>query len=156
MTNLLFAKNESNSVIYKEGEVVFTQGESSKFLYIIKKGEIHLLKIQGKRLFIIRTCKEKEILNEVSILTNKPIDFAAVAKTDVELVLIEQNDILSIIKSGATWIPKILESLCERLKTSQAIIDDHNLLSGEKNPDMILNKEDEMQYLKTLNEHKKS
>ena len=152
MKNLLFTEN--TSVRYKKGTAIFTQGESSKFLYIIKEGEVHLLKINGQRIFIIKTCKEKEILNEVSVLTSTTITFAAVAKTDVELVLIEQKDILSIINSGATWIPEILKTLCERLKSTQDIIDDHNLLSGEKNADMILSRDEEKKYSLALSEYK--
>ncbi len=152
MTNTSFTKNAS--VTYQKGAALFTQGESLKYLYLVKKGEVHLLKIHGQRLFIIKTCKEKEILNEVSILTNATVNFAAIAKTDVELVLIEQQDILSVINSGPAWIPEILKTLCERLKSTQDIIDDHNLLSGEKNSDMILSKDDERKYSVALSEYK--
>lgn len=153
MINLPLGKTADGPLMFNAGTVIFSQGEHSKYLYILKSGEIRLLKVHSQHLSVVKLCHKKEILNEVSVLTNKPTEFAAIAKTDVELVLVEQKDILSVIKHGPSWIPEILETLCERLKSTQDIIEEHNLLAGEKNSDMILTKDQEMEYLKALAEY---
>jgi len=154
MVNIPLGKSAESPIAFKAGAVIFAQGESSRYLYIVKKGEIRLLKVNGKQLSVLGLCREKEILNEVSVLTSKPVEFSAIAKTDVELVFIEQKDILSIIKSGPSWIPEILETLCDRLKSTMDIIEEHKLLAGENNPDIFISKEDEQKCLTILTEYR--
>lgn len=153
MVNLPLGKTTEAPLTFKAGTVIFAQGEPSKYLYILKKGEIKLLKKSGAHLSVVKLCKEKEILNEVSVLTNKPVEFAAIAKTDVELVLVDQKDILSVVKNGPGWVSEIFETLCERLKSTQDIIEEHRLMA-EKNPDMVLSREEEKKYLDAFSEYK--
>lgn len=154
MINLPSGRSTDTPIEFRAGTVIFIEGEVSKYLYILKKGQMRLLKTNGQHLTVIKICNEKEILNEVSVLTSKPTEFTAIAKTNVELVLVEQKDILSVIKSGPTWIPEIFNTLCERLITTLEIIEEHNLMAGERNLDMVLSKEEEAIYLNALSEYK--
>lgn len=108
-----------------------------------------MVKFKGHGLHVTQVCGEKEILNEVAILTKKPNDLTAFAKTDVELVLVDQNDIFSAFKDSPEWVPNIFETLCERLKQTQSMIDEHNL-DQDKDPRLQLSKEDEGNYLIAL------
>ncbi len=154
MKNLPLGKSTDTPVAFKAGTVIFHEGEDPKFLFLVKKGQLHLLKHNGAHLHVTKLCKEKDILNEVSVLTNKPNECSAIAKTDVELVLVEQKDILSVIKASDSWVPEMFETLCERLKSTQDIIDEHNLMAGEKSADTVLSKDDEKKYLNALAEYK--
>lgn len=140
-------------IMHKAGTVIFGQGQNPKYLYIVKKGQVHLLRINGQKLTVIDLCREKDILNKVNVITGKPTEYAAIAKTDVELVIVDNKDIQTIIQSGPEWVPQIFETLCERLKSTQDFIEEHQLLSGEKNPDIILSKEDERRYFQALLEN---
>ncbi len=147
MSNL--SKGTDAPVLYKAGTVIFAQGKPSKYLYLVKRGEVRLVKFKGNNLTGIQLCGEREILNEVAILTSKPNELTAIAKTDVELVLVDQKDVLSVIKNSPTWIPEIFETLCERLKHTQDMIEEHNL-AVEKDPRLLLNKDEEKKYLQAL------
>ena len=153
MNNLPLGKSLDSPIGFKAGTVIFSKGESSKYLYLLKTGVVSLLSENGTKLVVIKNCKEKDILNEVSVLTNKPVGFSAIAKTDIELVLIDQKDILAVLKNGPTWIPEMFETLCERLKSTEEMILEHNLLAGEKDPSLVLTKEDEKKYIKLLSEY---
>jgi CRP-like cAMP-binding protein len=137
-------------LMYKAGSVIFGQGQNSKYLYLLKKGQVRLLKVNGQKLSIIQVCNEQDILNEVSVLTNQPTEYAAIAKSDVELVIVDHKDVQAIMKSGPEWIPEIFETLCERLKHTQDFIEEHQLLSGEKDPNFVLSKEDERKYFQAI------
>lgn len=151
----LSSLNTEAPVFFPAGTVLFAQGDPSRYLYIVKRGKVMLLKNNGSHLNIIKVCNDKDILNEVSVLTKQPVEFAAIAKTEVELVLVEQKDILSVIKNSPEWVPEIFETLCERLKATEAIIHEHNLLAAsEKSADLIMTKEDEKKYISALAEHK--
>ena len=143
MITLPLGKNTDSPIEFKAGTVIFTEGEASKYLFIVKKGQVCLLKTKGHNLRVLKVCEEKEILNEVSVLANEPIEFSAIARTDVFLVLIEQKDILAVIKSSPFWMTKIFETLCERLRTTFEIIEEHNLMIGEESIKNILSKEEE-------------
>lgn len=149
MSNLSALKGTDAPILFKAGTVIFAQGKISKYLYLVKKGEVRLIKSKGHGLNVIQVCSEKDILNEVAVLTNKPNDLTAIAKTDVELVLVDQKEILSVIKNSPKWIPDIFETLCERLKLTQDMINEHNL-DQEKDPRLLLSKEDEEKYLTAL------
>ena len=150
MNNLSTTNGLDAPVLFKAGTVIFVQGKMSKYLYLVKKGEVRLLKSNGYGLNVVQICGEKEILNEVSILTNKVNDVTAIAKTDVELVLVDQKEILSVIDNSPKWIPDIFQTLCERLKLTQDMINEHNL-DQEKDPRLLISKEDEAKYLTALN-----
>ena len=136
-------------IFFKAGSVIFAQGKISKYLYLVKKGEVRLVKFKGQSLVGVQLCGPKELLNEVSILTNKANELTAIAKTDIELVLIEQKDVLTVIKNSPSWIPEIFETLCKRLQQTHEMISEHNL-GGEKDPRLLINKEDEKKYLTAL------
>lgn len=136
-------------ILFKAGTVIFAQGKSSKYLYLVKRGEVRLVKFKGQNLSAIQLCTERDILNEVAILTNKPNELTAIAKTDVELVLVDQKDIQSVIKKSPSWIPEIFETLCERLKHTQEMIEEHNLAT-EKDPRLVISKDDEKKYIQAL------
>lgn len=147
MSNL--SKSTDAPVLYKAGTVIFAQGKPSKYLYLVKRGEVRLVKFKGNSLTGIQLCGEREILNEVAILTNKPNELTAIAKTDVELVLVDQKDVLSVIKNSPSWIPEIFETLCERLKHTQDMIEEHNL-AADKDPRLLINKDEEKKYIQAL------
>ena len=134
---------------YKAGSIIFAQGKPSKYLYIVLKGEVILLKMKGQTCTAIELCTEKDILNEVSVLTSSANELTAIAKSDVELVLIHQVDVVSVIKNSPTWIPDIFKTLCERLKHTQQMIDEHNL-AREKDERLVISKEDEKRYVQAL------
>lgn len=149
MSNL--SKGTDTPVMFKAGTVIFAQGKSSKYLYLVKKGEVRLMKFKGNSLTGIQLCGEREILNEVAVLTNKPNGLTAIAKTDVELVLVDQKDVLNVIQNSPSWVPEIFETLCERLKHTQDMIEEHNL-SAEKDPRLMINKDEEKKYIQALAE----
>jgi len=154
MLNLPLGKSTDLPIHFKAGTVLFSEGEISKYLFIKKTGEVHSLKTNGQHLSVIKTCVEKEILNEVSIITNKPSAFSAIAKTDVELILVEQKDILAVIKNGPGWIHEILDTLCKRLTSTLDIIEEHHLTAGEKDINLVLTKDEEVRIQNALLEYK--
>ena len=151
MSNISANNNSDAPITFKAGAVIFVQGKTSDYLYMVKKGQVRLYKSKGPTLSAVELCTEKQVLNEVAILMNKPNELTAVAKTDVELVLIDQKDILSVIKNSPQWIPDIFETLCERLKLTQEMIEEHNL-AIEKDPRLVISKEDEIKLIKAISE----
>jgi CRP-like cAMP-binding protein len=147
------SKSDSNlPIFFKAGSVIYSEGSQSKYLYLVKRGEVRLMKLKGQHLHVVEFCEPGDILNEVTVLTSRPQAASAIAKTDVEIVLVEQKDILTAIKNSPSWIPDIFKTLCERLESTQVIIEEHNLISSEKDQSFILSKDDEKKYIAALAE----
>jgi CRP/FNR family cyclic AMP-dependent transcriptional regulator len=150
MSNL--SKGADAPIIFKAGTVIFAQGKISKYLYLIKHGEVRLVNFKGNSITAIQICGEREILNEVAVLTGKPNELTAIAKTDVELVLVDQKDVMEVINNSPSWIPEIFETLCERLKHTQEMIEEHNL-AAERDPRLMLTKDEEKKCIQALAEY---
>ncbi len=142
------------SVIYYSNSIIYRDGTPSKYLYIVKRGEVRLMKLQRGHLFVFQICKAGDFLNDISVLSKKAVDHIAVAKTDVEIVKIEAKDVRDVLDKSPKWIPDIFNTLCERLIDSQEIIHEHNLEAGPIDQNYILSKNEELHLLKLIEEKK--
>jgi CRP-like cAMP-binding protein len=137
------SNSSPQATLVTTGSVVYTEGKPTKFLYIIKKGEVRLMKLVNNHLHVLHICSAGEIIGDISVLTNKNVDHTAVALHDVELMLIDANDIRSVINKCPKWVNEIFKTLCERLVDSQEIIDSHNLLMCSLEKNYIITKEED-------------
>lgn len=142
------------STFYPAGAVIYNQGDQSQSLYIVKRGEVRLMRFINNHLHVFQICKPGEVLNDISVLTRKPLDHVAITKIETEIVAIPAKDIKNVIDKCPKWIPDIFATLCERLLDSQEIIHEHNLSSGALDKNFILSKEEERKYLDSLEDFK--
>lgn len=149
MKNSSINNNDSGVAVFKKGELIFAENSTNKHLFIVKKGEVHLVKSKGQFLKVLQICQSKDILNEVAIIMKKENEFSAFAKTDVELVLVDQKDIQSIMRNSPRWVSEIFSTLCERLTHTQHMIAEHNL-DNDIDPRLSITKEVEMNYIQQL------
>ncbi len=63
MSDTLQDKNLNLINFFKKGTVLFAEGRTSKSLFLIKSGEVRLLKNKGAKLISLGKASEKEILN---------------------------------------------------------------------------------------------
>lgn len=143
-------KNLDSVTFFKKGTVIFAEGFLNKNLYLIKRGEVRLLKNKINKLVSVGILREKEILNEVAILTSSKNSFSAIADTDVELVLIPEKDLRTVIESGPKWVDELLQTLCERLVSVQDVIEEHQVKDTITDKDLLLSKEQELDYLELI------
>jgi CRP-like cAMP-binding protein len=136
------------------GTVIFKQGKASKHLYLLKKGEVRLVKDNGQRLLAVRLCRGEEILNEVEVLTNKSPEYSAIALSEVQLVKVDAGDIRQVLKLGPSWIKELLDTLCERLNHTEELILEHGLQSAELDKDFMISKQEQDKYREALEKFK--
>ncbi len=132
------------------GTVIFKQGKASKHLFLLKKGEVRLIKDNGQRLLVMRVCRSEEILNEVEVLTNKSAEYSAIALTEVELVKVDAGDVRQVLKLGPSWIKDLLDTLCERLNHTEELIIEHGLQSTDTDKEFIISKQEQEKYREAL------
>lgn len=144
--------NEINDLpkLVNAGEIIYLDNKLTSKLYLIKKGEVRLIKIINNHLHVIQVCTVGDIINDVSVLLNKPTDHVAVAYNWVEIVEVDAKDIRSVISKCPKWVPEIFRTLCDRLMDSQEIIHEHNMRSGAFDSKYILSKSEEKDLLEKI------
>ncbi len=154
MSNTLASKNLDSVTYFKKGTVIFAEGMPSKNLYIIKSGEVRLLKNKNNKLYTLAICRDKEILNEIAILTNTNNSYSAITEKDTEVVMVSEKDINASITSGPLWIEELLGTLCERLVSVKEVVEEHQLQDTMSEKELIMSREQENEYLNLIQVYK--
>ncbi len=155
MVSLDNKKSDDTSLIIPAGKIIFNEGQKSKYLYLLKRGDVRLIKNHGgKYLTILKNMSSPGILNEISVLTQRPTEFLALAHSEVELILIDQSNITTVLAKSPDWIGAMMSTLCERLKATEDMIAEHNLNNSFMDQSLTLKKEEEARYFKAIEEFK--
>lgn len=154
MSNTHTSKNLDSVTYFKKGTVIFAEGMPSKNLYIIKSGEVRLLKNKNNKLYTLAICRDKEILNEIAILTNTNNSYSAITEKDTEIVMVSEKDINASITSGPLWIEELLGTLCERLVSVKEVVEEHQLQDTMSDKELIMSREQENEYLNLIQVYK--
>lgn len=154
MGNTSVSKDLDIVTYFKKGTVIFAEGMSSKNLYIIKSGEVRLLKNKNNKLHTLSICREKEILNEVAILTKTHNSYSAITEQDTEVVMVSEKDIHGLISSGPQWIEELLGTLCERLQSVKEVVEEHQLQDTLNEKELVMSREQENHYLNLIQAYK--
>jgi cGMP-dependent protein kinase len=78
---------------FKQGEGIFNQGENGEGFYIIKEGEVDIIKDEK----VIRTVFANNYFGERSIILNETRTATAKSRTDSVLWMLSREDFLSIV-----------------------------------------------------------
>lgn len=113
---------------FNEGDIIFSEGDSSEFLYIIKKGRVRIVKDAGERIIPITIINEKEFLGEMAIFSDGPRSASAIALESTELVKIKKEDILKQMALCAEWVTNIMSTIAQRLISVDEIIREHKIV----------------------------
>lgn len=102
---------------YKEGEVIFRQGDPGKDMYLIKEGEVLLtFDYGGGKPVTLAVLKKGDSLGEMSLLENMPRSATATAVKDTKLVSFTKEQLLDYVSNekGFTW--NLLTKLSGRIR----------------------------------------
>lgn len=103
---------------YKAGDIIFSEGEQSSHLYIVKEGALRAQR-EG---VILGEIQAGEVLGELAFLLEKERGASVVAESDAILYRLKLEDFQTYIEKQPFWIDLIIKSLAQRLdKTNEKI-----------------------------------
>ncbi|MDR0410267.1 MAG: Crp/Fnr family transcriptional regulator [Spirochaetaceae bacterium] len=122
-TNTPFQRN------YKDGGLIFAEGEMGRELYIIKKGSVKICRILDGNETILAILKEGDIFGEMAVIDDKPRSATAVALGDACMMAILKENFAAISETQPQIITNITRTLSERIwfsykQLSNALIKD--------------------------------
>lgn len=94
------------------GADIFLEGEHGDRMYVVKEGEVEL-SVHGKA---ITTVAKGGIVGEMVLIDKKPRSATARAKTDCELVPIDEERFLALVHQNPGFALEVMRVLVDRLR----------------------------------------
>ncbi|MBN1495476.1 MAG: cyclic nucleotide-binding domain-containing protein [Spirochaetes bacterium] len=113
------------SVMQKEwrfsaGYTLFNQGEEGTVFYLIRKGEVDIIKtLDTGETVLLTTLGEGDIFGELAIVGGQPRLAAAVCRTDCLLAVAEADNLDALIESNPVFTQRLIKNFANRLNSSE-------------------------------------
>src|SRR5688572_5490303 len=101
---------------FRPGQYLFREGDSSKSLFLLKRGSVAIRKRKGTAFVELARVYSNEVIGELSFFDKRPRSAAAIALTEVEALEIPFDSLEGIYKDVPDYIKTIISSVAERLR----------------------------------------
>jgi len=106
----------------KAGEVLFAEGSPGDSAYVIKEGEIEILKASGGRDVLLAVRKPGDVIGEMSILESAP-RFATVRARSASLLLaIGHSQLQRLLDTSPSAVRSLLHTITSRLRSTELML----------------------------------
>jgi CRP-like cAMP-binding protein len=112
-------RNAENTVAYTAGDMIFSAGDPDDKMYAVKSGKVDIM-FNGS---VFETVGEGGILGEKSILDDTPHTTTAIARTDCEIVPVDEHHFLFLVHETPTFALQVMRIMANRTrKMMQAML----------------------------------
>jgi CRP/FNR family transcriptional regulator, cyclic AMP receptor protein len=103
---------------FKQGEVIFREGDPAKELYVIKSGRVDVT--SGNRL--LATLGDNGIFGEMALIDKEPRSATVTAASDVEIVPVDERQFLFLVSQTPFFALKVMRVLAGRLRVANKAV----------------------------------
>lgn len=114
---------------YTDGQIIFEEGSSGDWIYVIESGVVEISKIMGGEKVVLVVLEPGEVIGELGFITKTPRTATATAVGDttvgiIDPIFFEQEfnklsaGFQAVLTSLATRLKKTTETVCLIKKTS--------------------------------------
>lgn len=107
---------------YRQGQIIFREGEPSRSLFIIRKGCISIRKMKGNAFVEIARLYPNEIVGELSFFDRLPRSATAVAANEVEALEIPFEGMEKIYNAIPPYMRTIMAAMADRLRKANDVV----------------------------------
>lgn len=105
-----------NVKLYKPGQNLFSEGDHSNSIFIIKKGAVSIRKIKNNAFVEVAKLQTNEVIGELSFFDRLPRSATAVALIETEVTEIPFEAMEKIYAAIPDYMKTIVAALAERLR----------------------------------------
>lgn len=116
MSDINFFTNIGTLEIFKAGDRIFEAGQPGNSMYGVAEGEVDILLPDGVSI----TIPPGGVFGEMSLLDKEPRSATAVAKTDCNLVFLNETRFLIFAQWKPQFVFHLMRSLSTRFRRRQA------------------------------------
>jgi CRP-like cAMP-binding protein len=104
---------------YGKGEKIITQGDPGESMYVLSSGIAQVTVERGGRVSDLGELVTGECFGEISLLTGNPRTASVTAKTDCDIIEIDQAAMRDLLKQ----YPRLADHLSEMLSTRRSLLE---------------------------------
>lgn len=112
MVQVEYFKNTTDFKAYEAGEQIFQVGDPDAVLYYVKEGEVDLM-FNG---VVLETVTKGGIFGEKSLIDENPHTTSANAKTDCEIVEVDEKKFLFLVHETPTFALTVMRTMAKRTR----------------------------------------
>ena len=101
---------------YRDGEVVFNEGDRSRELFVVQRGEVVISKRSGQSELTLGVISRGSIFGEMALLESLPRSASARARGDARLLVIQPGGFLMKIRRDPTFAFELMQQLSGRIR----------------------------------------
>lgn len=107
-------------LIMGAGRTLFKQGDKGGDLYFITKGivELSVRDAESGQDVILATLKDKNVIGTMSFVAGDPRSATAIAKTELEYVVITQGQRDKLLTDVPVWVKVVMKDLAATIRSS--------------------------------------
>jgi CRP-like cAMP-binding protein len=108
---------------YRKKESIFSEGDDSEWLYIVKKGKVKITKLsqEGKEI-ILEIISPPDFFGGIAVVRGFPYPANAVAMEDTEIIKISRRNLLSVIDRFPNLMYGLATNIGDRIKGSHEML----------------------------------
>ncbi len=115
---------QPSGVSFREGEVIFSDGDLGLGMYVIKSGQVEIRKRIGREEQVLTVLGKGDFFGEMSLLEEDvPRSATAVARTPVDAALIDQAAFRFILESNPEITIRMMRKLVRRLRETTRLLE---------------------------------
>ncbi|MCG8455009.1 MAG: cyclic nucleotide-binding domain-containing protein, partial [Holophagales bacterium] len=116
-------KRESELVVsFREGEVIFEEGDLGTEMYIVHEGKVEILKRFKDELRQLAMLGQGDFFGEMSILEDLPRTASARARSDVKAVPINGSTFVQMLRKNPEIAVRMMRKLSRRLRETDQML----------------------------------
>jgi CRP/FNR family transcriptional regulator, cyclic AMP receptor protein len=115
--------------VYKDGEVIFKEGDIGDVMYAIQSGTVKISKLSGGKEQTFVTLGGGDLFGEMALFDRKPRSATATALGEARVLSIDKKKLFASISRDPTLVFKLIETMSQRIRR---LSDDVVRLSGGK------------------------
>ncbi len=105
-------RNEDRYDDFRQGQVIFSQGDAGEKMYVVMEGSVML----SVNKHVVEELGPGGVLGEMSLIDAAPRSATAVAKTDCRLVPIDQKRFTFLVQQTPHFSLQIMRVIADRLR----------------------------------------
>ena len=105
---------------FKQGERIFTKGQSSDFAFLILSGKVEIVLERGKVADVIASLEASEVFGEMGLIDSGPRSASARAAADTVCLAVTADELLKMIETDPKEAVAFVKTLIRRLRAADA------------------------------------
>ena len=105
-----------------EGDFLFKEGNAGETAYVIKAGELEILKESAGRDVLLAVRSTGEVIGDTALIEETPRTATVRARTDVELLAIGKEDFDNLLRTSISAVNAMFRTSVERNRGTEAML----------------------------------